>query len=268
MGEFGPELIYWQGFIRRYRKTYPHHYIIVLGREENQFLYESADEYWSYRVDEKLRPNFYMPGPSISRSRYSSILYQLQSEYSFDYIMDPLTIHEMGLLRFGDPLYNQSFKLYKRMPPEVLLPPRTILLYQRTREVSKDKNWSVGKYNQLISDLHRLGFRVFLTGGPDESPVTRDVPNIWNHNVHRRDWLRVQFSLLQSSLLSICPESGTGFLPILCKTPTVIFGSPREKSRYTEDENIFSTKIEYISKRNPEVQEVLSSVARIINEPI
>jgi len=270
LGEFGWELVYWQGFVRKYRLTHPEEYLVVIGRVGNSRLYELADEYWEIHIED-LESDMYLPRGSLDRKG----LYQLvrilkEQELLGDYLGVPDRLHERGWLEFGNPQFNQIFCRLKptssmsRFVRDKISGHRTALLFPRLRRIAPEKNWTPEKWSELAVLLRERGFLVVVGGGIGSEPeLQAPVVKCWDFSVSSTCWMDFQLALVEISSLIISGESGTGFLPGLCEKPGIVFGDPREKKRYEETENIFQSRVKYITTRDPEPRQILSMVETI-----
>ncbi len=260
LGEFGFELIYWQGFVRRYCLTHPGEYVIVCGHYGNGRLYELADEYWNTKTSDPLEPNMYLPG--WPRSDYYYILSNLEEQGILpDRIGLPDQIHEHGWIEFGRPAFNQNFIPLRPtvlMKERLKLPKSYALLFTRFRSSAPEKNWSVENWRNLALSFQREGIEPVFSGGYGQPRIDGFLNSIdLSEGLDSIEWMDFQLALVDGCQIVVSGESGPGFLPGLCCKPGVIFGSPVESKRYCQTENIFSSPIRYIPRRDPDPLEVL-----------
>lgn len=267
LGEFGFELIYWQGFVRRYCLSHPDEYIIVIGHWGNSALYELADEYWHIQCDQHLEPNMYLPG--FGRG-YPLILELKELGLLDGRLALPEQIFELGWIEFGRPKFNQEFKVLRPGPSwigRIDIKKPYAIFFLRSRSTSPEKNWTIDNWTVLAKKVLDLGFEVVFSGGRSESTPSgflnaRDLlPDISD-----LDWLDYQLALIRDAKFIVSGESGTGFLPGLCGKPGVIFGSVVERDRYLRRENIFSVPLTYIDSRNPAPEDMEQAIIGLKDE--
>lgn len=266
MGEFGYELIYWQGFVRWYCENHSDEYVIVAGTQGHRVMYELADEYWEVLCDQPREPNAYLSG--LSRIMYHEIARSLYEELLPNRMGVPDRLHEKGWIEFGNPKFNQSFKKLeptariRKETGELLKTPR-VVIFPRCRDVDSQKNWSEKKWEDLGNLLQSWGLQVVVGGAPGGWSIANFLHGS-DFEIDISDWLNLQLSLVCGAELVISGESGSGFLPGLCGVPGVIFGSERERERYLVRENIFRSRVEYIGQRDPSVEAVSNTIMGVL----
>jgi len=277
LGEFGWELMYWHAFVRKKCKDEQIQKPVVCSWCENKHLYKNTTFYPIYKKDiEPLNtyPNMYFlkyyHSDKKIRDFYNVIKQKIKQQSNVAEIVDPVEIHESGLLEFGNPRKHQTFEVLKPMLKWQLLNTNTkkprIVLFPRFRQQNTQKNKSAEFWMELIKMLPQYNFVIGGTEGPYFEKFSNiELDSRTLHGTFANSWIDLQLYLLQQSNLAVCPESGTIFLALLSNTPTVAFGSEREKERCAKVENIFATPIIYIGDREVATSDLAKTIISMLN---
>jgi hypothetical protein len=126
----------------------------------------------------------------------------------------------------------------------------------------EDKNWGVGNYLETIKLLQRNypDHRIVIAGERNGAYFKDGVPEncLDLINIEAEFRLDAQIAALERSAFALGSLSGAMFLPLMTKTPTIVFGFGFEKERF-EKGNLLGTKLSYIQESNPTVLNVISA---------
>ncbi len=157
----------------------------------------------------------------------------------------------------------QKFHRYKRHEPDHQI----ITIHARNRKVGKERNWSKGKWDELIMELHKQGY-VVASIGTDVLGIDVDLDY---RNVGFEELCKV----IANTKMVIGPSSGPMHLASIIGTPHVVWshngrqnlggiaGTNRE--RYETVWNPFRCKARVIDQYgwNPSVGAVLNKIKEI-----
>lgn len=269
LGEFGWELIYWQGFVRRYVEEHPEQYIICGSWFGNSALYESVDEYWSMSYEGEGESDMFL-APIGRQGTYRVVRDLMTRGLLPDRLLLPDRVHDRGWIEFGRPKLNQSFR--KLMPTddavellkEKLPNPRCATLFLRSRKTEVEKNWPLEKWQGLAEAISSSGICPVFSGSINGKMRVPGFPDLRDLVPRGEGWTDHNLALIHRSCFIVSGESGPGFLPGLTGTPGIVFGHSREANRYVRTENIFSTPLRYIQKRDPRLEEIVDAALELI----
>jgi hypothetical protein len=199
VGEFGWELMNWQGWVRALAPHYEK--VIVCARESSRALYaDVATEFLPHTLrgcaDHVVLRGVENPG---ERER---VLARLEPE------MDHLRP------RMFVPASAQRFIRFGR-PPAV--PGVDVLIHARGKVTARDRNWSPGSWERLVSELRAMGHRVGGVGLPGDALEIDGVEDF------RGLPLQETMDLMAGARLVIGPSSGPMHLASLCGTPHLVW---------------------------------------------
>lgn len=204
VGEFGWELMNWQGFLRALRPRYER--IVVSSRPSSRALYaDFCDEF--------------VPHDILGQAN-AHVAFDLRNPEALDRILaavpagadvlPPLRYipaAAQSFVRFGDPL---------RAPPGI-----DVLIHARGRGEVADRNWSAAKWEELIAVLRASGLGVGAIG---LRSATLDLPG----PVDFRDRpLDETMNLMAAARLVVGPSSGPMHLASLCGAPHLVWTDRR-----------------------------------------
>ena len=145
-----------------------------------------------------------------------------------------------------------------------------ITIFPRRRLIRReDKNWEVENYLKLIQSISNKypELRIALCGEPGGAHFENSVPEncIDLINIDPEIRLDAHIAALEKSKIAIGSLSGAMFLPLMTKTPTLVFGFESEKSRFERD-NLLNTELKYLISTNPTVEEVLTEIDHLLRK--
>jgi len=235
LGEFGWELMQWQGYIRQLSKFYKH--TIVYGRPSSSYFYKDfvtefrALNNLSWDSDAYELKNFDYTEWSKQFSGYDILIAdnrckKLQS------------ILQQDIIPFGVPKQKNKFDL--------VVHARNIPTFN-SNEKKRSRNWPLTSWDNLCKSLSSL--KIASVGIKELSYApkgTEDLRGIQTEEL---------CSILASSKCCVGPSSGLIHLASLCKTPHIVWTSENNGSkrfggvgyRYKRSWNPLSTKVKLIN---------------------
>lgn len=180
---------------------------------------------------------------------------------------------ESNIIRFPNPdgnwsrlisTENGNFILSKKNSEKRKL----ITIFPRRRLIRReDKNWEYDKYVEVIRRLEENypNYQVCICGEPNGAYFTDSVPEscIDLINIDPTYRLDAHIAALENSSVAFGSLSGAMFLPLMTKTPTLVFGIESEKARF-ENDNYLGAELRYLPVPNPSVDLIMDEIARLI----
>ena len=250
VGEFGWELMNWQGLVRKVASNYER--VIVCCRPGNEALYEDfADEIITHTIHGTADCN------RLKQIKNPEEAQRIKSLISQDY--DHL--YPLG----QQPIERQEFIKYGIHDDKLAY---DIIFHPRGRDFGEGRNWPKEYWLELLTRLKKDGKRLACIG---LSGATLNIPNEDLFDDLRDIPLKQTLNLLASSSLVIGPSSGPMHLASLCGTPHLVW-TDREKyaqgrinrEKYEYWWNPLGTKVEVIDDEGfkPGVEKVYRLVRR------
>lgn len=213
LGEFGWELMQWQGYVRQLSRFYDK--TIVYGRGSSEFFYRDfASEFRETEVDSWDTTAYVLNGFD-----YAGWAQQFKDVDIL--VADERTGYELPLL------FNQDFipfgKPDKEKAYDVVVHARSIPDLGGNRK-KKTRNWSTDNWDALCASL--AGLKVAAVGIPELSYAPPGVVDLRGLDTGQ------VCSVLASSRCCIGPSSGLMHLASLCRTPHLVWMSPRAGGRF------------------------------------
>lgn len=253
LGEFGHELMRWQGWVR-WRMTMDRGTIIAITRLTNHALYGTThvlavpDEILEgtdcsgdclYKADKdttaKLRA--WMEGVR----QYFSEAGLRMLHYSATYARP-----DMQQSNYLDRQIFQRLGVHGP-PPNLFGNRRYWMVYIRRRELASGKNIPIKAWTEFLAWMHD-NHRPVLIGGID---AHEDIERTDRRKVlvdvapdAPEKWLQLNIGYLCESEGALISESGTMYLAMLCGCSTLVFGSEPFRVR-TERENVTRADLSY-----------------------
>ena len=199
VGEFGWELMNWQGWLRALAPRYEE--VWVSSRASSEALY--AD------VATRFIPH------SIRGDSVHVVAKNLENPEERERILGMAT-PEMDLLRprLFVPARAQRFIRFGRRMEDA---PADILLHARGKTIAGGRNWSVDAWRGLCGRLCDAGLRVGCVG---LTSATLDIPGVEDF---RDRPLEETMNLMASARMVVGPSSGPMHLASLCGAPHVVW---------------------------------------------
>ena len=245
VGEFGWELMGWQGVIRYLAPDYDK--VIIIGQLGHGFLYEDfADNY--------LEHNLSGDNPNMWLNDEVDWAHPLRNQGDIWIQPQQLTLMDNApqqtFVKYGEKNTKDAFN--------IVCHARNISKYE-----SDYINFPINKWEELIIKCDNM--RIVSIGTEDGAyhvPGTIDLRGIS---------LKDTTNILASSDLLIGPSSGPMHLGALCGIPTLVWsGYAKSRPRYESAWNPFKTQVKVISppgdpwenkeEWQPELEEILNAV--------
>ncbi len=208
VGEFGWELLNWQGFLRWLAPEYEE--VIVSCRPGTEALYaDFASRFEHHRV---------------SGTAECNIAHDIQNPDELERIKALVPEDADHLETVGwQPDSRKRFIPFGEAKSELRC---DVLFHARGRGFGLDRNWSEEKWAALVSGLNADGLTVACTG------LTKATLNIEGEFVDHRDVpLDQTMDIMSSARLVVGPSSGPMHLASLCETPHVVWTDRKKYAR-------------------------------------
>jgi hypothetical protein len=232
VGEFGWELMHWQGFLRKLAPRYSK--VVVSCRPGQEALYaDFAHEFLLH---------------DIRGTADCNRLLRVDNPQELRRVL-ALVPPGADLLR---PLGAQPHQrqVFRRFGEKRLESSTDILIHPRGRGHGADRNWSRENWERLLSILSPLGLRIGCIG---LRSATQDLSG--NFTEFRDRPLAETFDLMASTKLVVGPSSGPMHLASLCGTPHLVW---TDRARYARG---LTNRIKYERTWNP-----LGTTAVVLDE--
>ena len=264
VGEFGWELFAWQAYCRSIAAGYD--FVIAISRPTNSEIYNDfADLFLPFEP----------PSSGVSDSASNTEVTEFDpiafARASVD--IDILTGHDWTYLPpsiIGYPPYDHwraaveipgygnivpTYKVLQGKKPENSV---DVVLHARNREIRKNDNWDLEKWEQLTRLLISAGFSVGCIGTKKESL------HVGGLDLRGID-LSETVGILKRASCMIGPSSGPMHLASLSGCNQVVWtGNPNQNvSRYKYFWNPFVTEVEVIGNDSPSPTEVFERFQKI-----
>ena len=236
LGEFGWELMQWQGYLRQMSKFYKH--VIVYGRSTSAYLYKDfASEFRAMDV-----------------SSWDTDAYLLRD---FDYLKWANQFKGQDILIADNrckelsSIMHQDFISYgakkKANEYDLIIHARNIPFLKGNKKKSL-RNWSINEWDQLCSALPQL--KIASVGIQELSYAPKGTDDLRGISTEQL------CSILASSKCCVGPSSGLMHLASLCKTPHLVWTSNNNGSkrfggvayRYLRSWNPLATRVKLINE--------------------
>lgn len=252
LGEFGWELLSWQGFVRKVSRNYESTIVhCPAGREA---LY--AD------FATRIIPHTFKGTAETDRVKDKDVTAEALA--AARELMPPDADH---LLPLGyQPLHRQEFHAYGTRTPAL---ETDILFHPRGRSFGAHRNWDTEKWQELIARLAAAGYRLGCLG---VRAATAEVSGPFAE--HRDKPLDQTLDIFASARLVLGPSSGPMHLASLCRTPHLVWTDKRRYARghssrdkYERLWNPFGTESIVLDEHgfDPPVDAVMAEVERFFS---
>lgn len=252
VGEFGWELFFWQGFVRKLARQYDK--TVVIGRPLNKALYtDFCNEYIpfepeSWDTDAHRCNNSKDPTDLINSIKHTHYMtgkfdvFRLFNIIYTDRLIDPNNIffNNQEFIKYTSDTDNRGYD---------------VIFHCRNKETGNHRNWSYEKWEEL-KDMLPKDISIGCIGNSeafyiDETDDLREIP------------LDKLISIFNNSKLIVGPSSGPMHLASLCGLKHLVWSNSRNINRYQHDWNPLQTNciIHTDGMWNPEV-EVISNLVQ------
>ena len=261
IGEFGWELMRWQGGIRKIAQQYEgSHRTIVFSDPGHEVLYEYAAEFWS--APELLAESGFVRQCDHVRSGPEAGRLLCRLAAALGRALHPWTEADRIVLPRRFRPHEQVFKRLSAAMPRRLRAMRGqyFCFFPRRRPWGSDKNWPQQNWTQLISELDRRCELNAIAIGTEQ-----EVAPFGTDAICADRNLGLAIAALREAHFAVCSEGGGIFLALLCGTPTVAFGHEKWRGRVSETENPLGTQVVYTGRPDHAhtVEEVLDAAQEV-----
>lgn len=234
LGEFGWELMQWQGYVRQlaqfYKKT------IVYGRPSSRYFYEDfTDQYVEIKTDSWDTKLYELEG--FNYGNWAAQFEGADLLVADNRCMDLCRTFDQAFIPFG--VYNSKYAY------DIVLHARNIPILEGNKE-KHQRNWNTAHWDELCTNLSHL--RIAAVGIPTLSYCPNSVEDLRGIETEHL------CSVLASSKICIGPSSGLMHLATLCKTPQLVWtsrdftwGFGGTAYRYIRSWNPFATKVRVLT---------------------
>jgi len=255
-GEFGYELMQWQGFVRARRRYYDQvHVLTYPGRE---YFYEGCQVH-VHNIDLKEAGYWYgllRPAQARQMARAKAAEIGLQDYDIFD---TPLLCTQYHKRIF----WRQEFRLFQE-PPLVDKPYDVAFHFRAVRKAGPDavKNYPPSLADELADCCRAAGLTVACVGHPNYAYCARGCDDL------RYVDLRQTVAAISSARLGVGEASGGMHLVNACAKPTVIWGDGDFRIDPARRWNPFRVPIYVVTDANwqPRPEEVSRAVVTSLED--
>jgi hypothetical protein len=260
VGEFGWELMSWQGWLRR-QAQYSN--VVVISRPGHYPLYRDFVPVMQFvEYDPKCYGNMYRQGPVWPDhdplklvEMHDAMVADVAQHYGGDVVRPSRFV----------PINQQLFVKYGSKNPTLAA---DVVIHARNRSDTPKmtaRNWPYEKWVTLVEQLRYAGLSVAAIGNR-----VHDIQVDFDYRGVHLDKL---FDIIASSRLVIGPSSGPMHLASLCGTPHLVWCENSRRSyvkdnftRYTTAWNPFQTRVEVLTRNgfDPPVDVVLDKTLQML----
>lgn len=254
VGEFGWELLCWQGILRLMHKKYGGDFdkIYIAGRFGHDMIYSDFAEYVPMKgigsETSGMRNKDYTFIPL--HKKYNDVTHVLPPE-SYLTHYNPRNRNNVKFLNTKQKFIKYGIR--KKTNIRILVHARYTDKWQ-----SGSRNWGKVMWDELIDSLIKQGYIVGAIGIKSQAYKPKGTKDLMNIELkYLVDYMRSADSVIGSS-------SGPMHLAALTDTPRVVWGMPELEKTYKEHWNPFNVPVEFISTWDPSVENVLKSVNKLL----
>ncbi len=255
-GEFGYELMQWQGFLRARRTDYEQvHVLTYPGRE---YLYEGCHVHY-HDIDLKGAGYWYgriSPAQARQMAQAKAAEIGLKDYDIFDTSLLCTRYHKLLFWR-------QEFKLFAE-PPLRQTPYGVVFHFRLVQKAGTDhnKNYSEHLADELAQRCRAAGISIACIGHPNYSYCPPGCPD------HRSVDLRQTVAAISTAHAVAGENSGPMHLANLCGKPTILWAQDQWRINYSLRWNPFRVPI-YIAANDtcqPEPARVCHAILKALND--
>lgn len=255
IGEFGWELFAWQGYVRALSEKFDQ--TICISSPHSKFIYEDfCDEFLSFTPMDKggYKDSFFRTDFKMNKKILLDILKQskIDIKQKNTTLFVPKRIGDPPRTHFSEPM---NLAQYSLSPKYVKFADnknkeKTVLVHARNRKLRSKDNWSVEKWEELVSLLKEIDLSVISIGLKKEAmhiPGTED-----KRECDQEELLKI----ISSSECIFGQSSGAMHLSTLCGCPQVVWSDMYNFDRYTKNWNPFDVDVLFLAEQEwqPEVK--------------
>jgi hypothetical protein len=244
VGEFGWELLCWQGLVRKTSREYAN--TTVISRPGHQFLYadfcdrfvEFDPESWDVSMEQCKGAEFDLKGFLAEHEAFEHHL-------SGDFRM-PFTFANGHWAGQNNEQFNiQEFVLLK---PTKKFPKFDLIFHARNKPSDSYRSWNPKNWQALVDALYK-DYSIALVGN-------HAAWGLSNTTDYRGISLEDLCNLICQSQLVVGPSSGPMHFASLCGKKHLVWSAPHNRIRYERDWNPFRPEVVFLDKFdwNPSVE--------------
>jgi len=223
VGEFGWELMMWQGHIRTIAEKYDE--IIVSARPGHDYFYS---DFCTEFVPHK---EIGQTDMELCNNRINATFPNSWKEKGYDIYL-PRRFPRLKSGPNGKIFNSQTFIQYGEPQPELHY---DVVIHARSTDKCRTgyRNWPVTNWKELVQRL--AGLKICTIGAPDGAMAIPGVTDL------RGQSIKDTCNLLASSECVVGPSSGPMHLASLCGCTHIVLTDPCNRSRYESEWNPLST---------------------------
>lgn len=257
IGEFGWELMAWQGHLRYWSQN---GYDVTVGcLKRQEFLYKDfAKDIHTLKADGGI-PDCFMRNGIRNLDEFEKVLYRYnRNGYNIILPQNIGCFPNSKGITVNDNFKKQSFIQYTSDTPTKEY---DIILHSRARSLDPSRNWGTEKYELLIEKLLNDGYSIASIGSLKDA---NEFSGVDSYNGKSLDFT---VSLLNNCKLAIGESSGAMHLASLCGTKHLVWSYPPNKERYETVWNPLNTPVIFYSDEdwNPKVDSIYNLITKYIN---
>lgn len=251
LGEFGWELMSFQGYIRKIRKKYKYKRIVVVSYKSSEYLYEGCEFYPHNFNLEKSGFGLGEYDEDMIKNYLSEVAQKLNFK-KYD-IFTPLHINRLNKLLLGKQVFKKFYE------SSILNETLDIVFHFRTI-VKKDgnkKNYDIESIKFISEYCINKGLKIGFIGLPAYSF------SLGEEFDYRSEDLRFTISIISNSRLVVGGSSAPMHLAALCGKPIVTWiGKEADIERYYSYWNPFKVPVFVVSDSNwrPPKEDVVQKI--------
>ncbi len=218
VGEFGWELMNWQGLIRALRPYYEH--ITVCAGAQSAALYaDCCDEFIAHHI--RGQSNAHVVFDMANPDELRRVLALVPPEVDHLKPLRHVPLEAQRFIRFGE--------------PEMFPDSAEILIHARANPLTPGRNWSAKKWMELLNPLQAQGLRVGAVG------LSGSTLDIKADADYRDRPLEETIHRMACARMVMGPSSGPMHLASLCGTPHLVWTDRRTYSMRRRSRALYET---------------------------
>tara|TARA_R100000805_G_C3626273_1_gene137378 strand:+ start:7166 stop:7999 length:834 start_codon:yes stop_codon:yes gene_type:complete len=243
VGEFGWELFAWHAYIRALSKNFDK--TVIIARNASFQLYNDfCDEFYGFNPNTGLADAFFMHNLDINRA-LKKVIQENKLSLKGCALAPPRRIgfppntHFTEEIPFGNLKIKPEYITFGSLKEKKY----DYVFHIRDRELRKEDNWSLNKWEKLAFHLKReKDVKIACIGTKKESGWIEGTEDLRDID------LSETFDVLRNAKCSFGPSSGPMHLASLCGCPHVVWSKPENRTRYQTNWNPLSTPILFLDE--------------------
>jgi len=236
VGEFGWELFAWQAYVRALSRSFDE--TIIISRENSKAIYKDfCDRYITFGPPNNLADSYFMHNFDVNGA---IIKITKENNISLNKNTTLFLPKRIGFPPHTHHAEEISFGPYAVKPEYIRFGKETKNKYDyvfhiRNRELRKEDNWSIDKWDMLLQLLSPS--KVACIGTIRDSGLIDGADDL------RGVELSKVFDILRNANCVFGPSSGPMHLSSLCGSPHVVWSRKENYIRYTKNWNPLNTPV-------------------------